>query len=528
MQERRHVGRGARLRRRLHPAIDVRREHHRRSSRGRVEVGERILALQQAAQMRDAEVNLAAVVRVFVEPIPSVGERLAVYRIVVVPLGLGLVGTNENRSAGIDAPAHAVQAAEALAQGVEARAFGDEPVEVEVGADLQSLGGDDDDRLLQRASVGAAGMKVQFLQPPYYGVFVHRSHATGEQDGQDALVVFQPPMRLARGRHSIGEDDDGPPLVAQKIQRTLRQRFRQLARRLATPRLRYSLQRGRFVSQLPPAELVIRVVPLVGLVPEDVLQARWRRRRHHNRTETALQRFVRPPGSLEETDGLQGLEKRLRAMRLVEQDEAVVGGEPRVDGPSPGAAAVGPEQQARADLVDGRCDDGRLQGVAGPGFGAVHATAQCVYRQRVLLFETGRRAVGNPSEIVRNRLQNALVRLVQLLRQTPGTLVRLVDDDAPINGEEDATRSGDRPTRVQPRRLSSQGEHGDIHARGLAGRGRQRDGVRPGRFSSPARRFRSILRTLQHPASKRLLPGKRVLAPQRVEELLEIAAELGR
>ena len=56
---------------------------------------------------------------------------------------------------------------------------------------------------------------------------------------------------------------------------------------------------------------------------------------------------MRPSRSLVEADCLQRLEERLRAMRFVEQNEAVVGGKRRVDGPSAGTAtSIGPEQEA--------------------------------------------------------------------------------------------------------------------------------------------------------------------------------------
>ena len=56
---------------------------------------------------------------------------------------------------------------------------------------------------------------------------------------------------------------------------------------------------------------------------------------------------------METLHGLQGLEKRLRAVRLIKEDQAVVSHEPGANGPSSGPASIGAEQETRADLIDG-------------------------------------------------------------------------------------------------------------------------------------------------------------------------------
>ena len=56
----------------------------------------------------------------------------------------------------------------------------------------------------------------------------------------------------------------------------------------------------------------------------------------------------------------------------------------------------------------------------------------------------------NSSEIVRDRFQNALLCRLEFPGQTPGALVRLVDDDAPVDDQEDAARCGDWLIGIQP------------------------------------------------------------------------------
>ena len=58
--------------------------------------------------------------------------------------------------------AKSIQPAEALAQRVEARAFGDQRVEVEVSAGLDALGGDDDERARGRVRTTRA-QRLQVL-----------------------------------------------------------------------------------------------------------------------------------------------------------------------------------------------------------------------------------------------------------------------------------------------------------------------------------------------------------------------------
>ena len=152
MQEVRHIRRGLRLRFSLRPAINVRGKHHRRIGRWRVEIRKGIFFRHQGIQTGDAEIHLAIFVFVIFEPLPSDSQRFAVHRILLrATHRFGLTGADENFRPCFDVPAHAVQAAEALAQGIEACAFGHQSVEVEVCTHFQGLSGDDDDRPFQMA-----------------------------------------------------------------------------------------------------------------------------------------------------------------------------------------------------------------------------------------------------------------------------------------------------------------------------------------------------------------------------------------
>ena len=273
---------------------------------------------------------------------------------------------------------------------------------------------------------------------------------------------------------------------------------------------------------------MIRFATLIGCIPEYVVDPGRRRRRHHHRLKTPPKRFLRP--GLVAADGPQSLQKRPRTMRLIQQNKAVVGDQRRIDGPSAGTAPVGTEQQPRADLIHCRCDDGWLQRIARPGFGSIHPTAQRMDGERPFAFESGCCASSDPPQIVGNGLQNAIFGLFQLVHQPPRPLMRFIDDHPAVNHEEDAARRGDRLRGIQPRCLSCQGEQGNVHTGGLAGRSRQGDGVGPGRERCPAGARRSARArqscrghpAFQHPLRQILLPAKRGFAPQRREEICEI------
>ena len=531
VQKMRHVRRGAWLRRGLGPTIDMGGEHRRRVGRRRIEVGKRIAACQRTLKTSDAEVHFAFFVPVRLEPLPGFGQRFAVNRVGSgASLRPGFIGANEDRGAGCNIASHPVQPPEALAQGVEAGALRNQGVEIEVGPDFQSLGGDDDDGLLQVAVGGPVRVKVQFLQPPDCGVPVHGPHSTGEQDGGHACVVPQYPVNSAGGRHTIDEYHDGPPVVAQHIQGSLRQLSGEAVDRIVAARVRDLSQRGGFAGQLPPAEWQTGVAPFVGFIPEHVLQPRRRRRGHHHRMEATPQGFLRPCLSAETPDGLQGLEEGPRTMRFVQQNETVVGHQSGIDRPCTGAAPVSAEQQTRPDLIHRRRHDHRLQRIARPCFRAVHTAAQGMDGERQLVFESGRRATGDTSQPVGDDLQNTSSGVGQLLRQPARPLMRFVYDHPSVDHEEDAARGGDQTPGIRPRRLNRQGEKGDIHARGLAGRGGQGDGLGPrrrrclvgDRRNIAVRRPHRDFLAFQHPLRQFLLPAKGRFIPQPGKEFSKV------
>ena len=105
---------------------------------------ELIVSRQVRPEGFDPEVDRPVRRRVVLQPVPGIGERGPVDRVVVALLGLLLC--DHEHGAGGNVPPGPVQAAHPLPQGVEAGALAHEAVEVQVGADLQGLRGDDDYR----------------------------------------------------------------------------------------------------------------------------------------------------------------------------------------------------------------------------------------------------------------------------------------------------------------------------------------------------------------------------------------------
>ena len=215
-------------------------------------------------------------------------------------------------------------------------------------------------------------MKARPFQALHDGIPVHRAHAAREQDRLG--VRREQAFRFSRSRHSVGEHDDRPSFFAHETASGVGQRLGELPARVLCGNPRSLPQRGGLAGQLASAKRMMRIAPLPGVVPENVAGVRRRRSGHHDRMEAAAKRRFRPAPIL--PDRAQCLEKRLRAMRFVQEDEAVVGNESCVYRPCSGAPSVGAKQQARTDLIDGGCHDGRLQRVPRPGFRAVHSAAQ--------------------------------------------------------------------------------------------------------------------------------------------------------
>src|SRR5690606_9985901 len=92
----------------------------------------------------------------------------------------------------------------------------------------------------------------------------------------------------------------------------------------------------------------------------------WRRCRENHETERRLEWLLGPRSAAEPLDGAQRLLKWHGAMRLVEEDEAVVGREARVNRCGEQAVAIAAEQQPGSELVHGRGDDRRLRRESSP------------------------------------------------------------------------------------------------------------------------------------------------------------------
>src|SRR5690606_17480988 len=79
------------------------------------------------------------------QPVPRRGEGVPVDRIVALQLPF----SDQDDGLGLLPDAQAIEAAEALAECVEARALRDQHIEAEVGADLEALRRDENDRPLE-------------------------------------------------------------------------------------------------------------------------------------------------------------------------------------------------------------------------------------------------------------------------------------------------------------------------------------------------------------------------------------------
>jgi hypothetical protein len=111
------------------------------------------------------------------EPVPDVWEGGAV-ETVRLRFVEGVFRSEDDGWGGGEATA-SVEATEALAQGVERGDFCDEGIEVEIGSDLNALGGDENERGDIRVWVAASDL-VCGGEVVDCGVTVEGAHATGE------------------------------------------------------------------------------------------------------------------------------------------------------------------------------------------------------------------------------------------------------------------------------------------------------------------------------------------------------------
>ncbi len=86
-------------------------------------------------------------------------------------------------------------------------------------------------------------------------------------------------------------------------------------------------------------------------------------------------------------------------MCFIKQDERVVTGQPRVDGPGLERSTVSTKEQPGTDLVNGAGDHTGLSGRTGPGVVAVHAAAELMAGER-------RVGAGDAAQRVSHRFQN--------------------------------------------------------------------------------------------------------------------------
>ena len=293
-------------------------------------------AVQQMVDAGDGEIDFLRCSGVVVQPFPGCADGVTVYG--VGGFGVHLSGLDDDSSGRGQLPPGAVQPAESLPQGVQAGAFGHQSVEVQVGADFQSLGGyGDQGPRSGGAVVGVGGSRL----PQGFHRFIPfpLAHSSGDQNGVGGGRAADDPVGFTGCGHPVGENRDGGGALYGQVQRGGGQFLGH-----SGVALRH-FQSGRLAGHLPSAEGVAGVGNLGRGVAEGFLFAYFRGRggRHYDGLEGRFQRRGRPLPVL--VDGAGGLQEGLRAVGFVQDDDAVVGSQPGVHRPGALPLAVGAEQQ---------------------------------------------------------------------------------------------------------------------------------------------------------------------------------------
>ena len=209
----------------------------------------------------------------------------------------------------------------------------------------------------------------------------------------------------------------------------------------------------------PPLQLVAPVQIRGGIKLEALRVPVAGRRRHLHDGEAPRQCSGRQRRDLGER-----LREGNAQVHFVEDHEAVVTGEPGVHRPHTRRYTVAAEQQPRAELIHGRHHDPRLIRVACPLMVHGNPTAQGGDSER-------RSRVAEGAQPLADAMQDWRFSGRDPVSDAFCPLTDLVDDDAPVDDEYDAS--------WRRRRTSGHDEHGGIEYRCLAGAGRQIDDLRP-------------------------------------------------
>ena len=386
----------------------------------------------------------------------------------------------------LEGPSRAIEASETLTQRVEGGCLGDQAIEIEVHSDFKTLRGNNERHLRFGPSLRAGEERLEPLCDP---IAVHTAGAANHQDRVALGLLPEDGKDAPRERHAIDHDTDG-----QRIRPTFSEAFHHGDRLLReSPFGRHSgqaHQSGRFGRAEAAAEFGVGAI----------------RRRQPKRPpgrgsggggqQNALDSC--PPYS---PDGAQRLPKRLREMRLVQQDQRPFAEQSRVDRLHPVGHPVAPEQQPGPHLVHGRTEDGGLAGSAGPnGFQRRPATKAGGHERRLPVTR-------EILESVTDRLQDGMgppSGRVQGPFDPDGAVIRGIDYQTAIHDQGDPDRSAGRIVGSQ-----RQMEHCDVERSRLpATRGEVED-------IGPLVGFAEIGEQL-------LLPRKRPMTVDRLKERSEV------
>ena len=192
-------------------------------------------------------------------------------------------------------------------------------------------------------------MGLQELQPVLnHGVPVHGAHTAGEQDCAVPVASGQYSVSLPRRRNAVDKYDDRPTLFIDQLPCCLGQCLGQHLDGPFPLGVFDLLQDSGLVRRLAPAQRMPKIRTFVGLIHEYVRRPRGGCGRHDHGKEAPFKRRMRP--GLETPNRSQGLKKWLRAVRLVEEDQAVVGDESRMDRPGAGGLVHKPRNSRREPI----------------------------------------------------------------------------------------------------------------------------------------------------------------------------------
>jgi hypothetical protein len=276
-----------------------------------------------------------------------------------------------------------IQAPEALAQCIEGGDLRDQSIEVVIGARLDRLRRDDDQRT--RVVIGWPARAHSFTNAIDNTDLVERPHASSDQNDIEAvLAFFEQRPGLACRVNTIDHHRNGPPALSKHLQCVLRGGPRERSALgplvlasygyLGEPsRLRCAKDGGQAIVstiRFGQAENAMAWPALASLGSGPS----WRGG-ELNEAELGTVACRTPmPAKLDEL--LEDVGERSCQVHLIEQQECIAAEQPRVDRLHPAANAVAAEEEPGADLVHCGARQYRRMGILRPSVRSDFAASQ--------------------------------------------------------------------------------------------------------------------------------------------------------